>query len=806
MSRPAPLQLPRSRVAITAPPIAQRAPQAEDNIGAAAAPFALGALNVSPQPQRSAVTEVGPADDVHEREADAIARTVMRMPADVELQEAPEGVQRACAACEAEDKVQRLGVEEAEREHGPPDLAATPRQLTSGGAPLGAGLRGFYESRLGRDLSGVRIHQGGAAEAMADSISARAFTYGSHIWLGRGESAAPSETLSHEMAHVLQQTQPASLGDDAAEAGAAAPAAQRSARWVPLKPAAGEKDFEENRSGAHDAVIMEVSKDAGNADLLAEVPIPNGGFHRLRGRSNGYADFYKAEPALRLPGVIAAKDPAAKPSAKEEQATKEVASGQTELTPDDGPPEPPPDTSRVKKPHVPAPPNQQVENYDVDDWQPPWFTTWKEKNPKADTAGLEKAPISKGHRLNRDKIKQYQNPRVENDKVVGLDKAPTTIALGELKPGHNLKAREGGQKQLDRYIAGLTQVKEAVNAVKPEQRDGPGTWALKINKMSKGEISVPPGLHPRAAKPTFPRDLELKVKSEPLRNPIKAPGHLAFGKDPQGAGIWNYVFVPRNAPPTKKLTAGQSDAFEKHVKDLNKLIAKLKKNATKVKARRRAMAARPAKRHVIRRNTKPRKDSFELDAWEKDRKALAGRFNAWKSTDPGARTIEQQQAVREAYEKIAEEIKGVSAPATSAQERADSKMLHRLERIADRKFGPLLGKLRDKFGFIFVKLANAYDNFRKKLDDRKKRAPGDAPAAFAGWKKKAIRLLIKAATVGAGLLMEQVVQHFATCIDGLADQVVAKFEGELEENFGEEMDRIIDAFDTLRKRIETELD
>jgi Domain of unknown function (DUF4157) len=60
----------------------------------------------------------------------------------------------------------------------------------------------------GTDLSGVRIHTGGAAGASARSVNARAYTVGRDIVFGAGEYAPHTsrgrELLGHEAAHVLQ--------------------------------------------------------------------------------------------------------------------------------------------------------------------------------------------------------------------------------------------------------------------------------------------------------------------------------------------------------------------------------------------------------------------------------------------------------------------------------------------------------------------------------------------------------------------------------------------------------------------------
>jgi hypothetical protein len=98
---------------------------------------------------------------------------------------------------------------------GPTDTAFGLRVSTPGdarereaGAPLSVGARRFFEPRFGRDLGGVRVHQGASSEALARRIDARAFTLGSHIFFGAGEYAPETvrgrHLLAHELTHTLQ--------------------------------------------------------------------------------------------------------------------------------------------------------------------------------------------------------------------------------------------------------------------------------------------------------------------------------------------------------------------------------------------------------------------------------------------------------------------------------------------------------------------------------------------------------------------------------------------------------------------------
>lgn len=77
--------------------------------------------------------------------------------------------------------------------------------LHGSGAPLAADVRERLEAGFGADLAAVRVHQGAEAARMAQGHGARAFAFGHHVVLGRGESARDLALMAHEVAHVLQQ-------------------------------------------------------------------------------------------------------------------------------------------------------------------------------------------------------------------------------------------------------------------------------------------------------------------------------------------------------------------------------------------------------------------------------------------------------------------------------------------------------------------------------------------------------------------------------------------------------------------------
>jgi hypothetical protein len=207
--------------------------------------------------------EVNEPDDDFEREADAAAAAVMRMPDGAAsasgATSAPPRVQRMTATAmdslqrqqagldvhedekrrlrkerdEAEKKVKvrgdahdqtkerhkRKGEDEAatvrtKRKSSavPPLTASAEQQIEQsrgGGAALDSSTREFFEHRFGRDLGHVRVHNDAQAAQTARDLSAHAFTTSRDIYFGAGRyeptTARGRSLLAHEIAHTLQQ-------------------------------------------------------------------------------------------------------------------------------------------------------------------------------------------------------------------------------------------------------------------------------------------------------------------------------------------------------------------------------------------------------------------------------------------------------------------------------------------------------------------------------------------------------------------------------------------------------------------------
>lgn len=92
----------------------------------------------------------------------------------------------------------------------PPAIERGIEQARSGGQPLRQEVKAQTEKAFDFDFARVRVHSDEAADKLARSVRARAFTVGNHIFLGRGEYDAGGEradkVLAHELTHVVQQS------------------------------------------------------------------------------------------------------------------------------------------------------------------------------------------------------------------------------------------------------------------------------------------------------------------------------------------------------------------------------------------------------------------------------------------------------------------------------------------------------------------------------------------------------------------------------------------------------------------------
>ncbi|HRJ53115.1 MAG TPA: DUF4157 domain-containing protein [Candidatus Thiothrix moscowensis] len=145
---------------------------------------------------------IGEPDDVYEREADRVADQVMAMQTPVAPRSSPLQIQRF------------TGHSGGEGMDVPPSVA---RVLASPGRPLEPAIRTDMEQRFGHDFAGVKVHTGASAAQSARDVNALAYTVGNNLVFADGQFAPQAQggrrLLTHELAHVVQQSNLVSVGN-----------------------------------------------------------------------------------------------------------------------------------------------------------------------------------------------------------------------------------------------------------------------------------------------------------------------------------------------------------------------------------------------------------------------------------------------------------------------------------------------------------------------------------------------------------------------------------------------------------------
>ena len=164
---------------------------------------------------------VGAVNDKYEVEADNMANRVMRMsnPQQQNVSQTGALVQRKCAACEEEEKIQKkdetitpLIQRSSNSESGgqaPGHIESQINSSRGSGSSMDNGTKHFMESRFGTDFSDVKIHTGSQAVQMSRELNAQAFTVGNDIYFNEGKYSPNSDSgkhlLAHELTHTVQQ-------------------------------------------------------------------------------------------------------------------------------------------------------------------------------------------------------------------------------------------------------------------------------------------------------------------------------------------------------------------------------------------------------------------------------------------------------------------------------------------------------------------------------------------------------------------------------------------------------------------------
>ncbi len=188
------------------PAHALKTPASNPKLGTAARTHAL------PRGVQAKLKLGGTQDDA-EKQADRMAAQALQQhvpsPTAGASDSGRSSVRRALANNSLDTKSQRLDAPVEEEQALPDGLEREIAALQAGGQPLPPPVRADMEARFGLDLASVRIHTGGHAAQLNETLHAHAFTVGEHIAFNDGrfqpETGAGRFLLAHELAHVAQQ-------------------------------------------------------------------------------------------------------------------------------------------------------------------------------------------------------------------------------------------------------------------------------------------------------------------------------------------------------------------------------------------------------------------------------------------------------------------------------------------------------------------------------------------------------------------------------------------------------------------------
>jgi hypothetical protein len=167
-----------------------------------------------------------------------------------------------CAACE--EKAVHRRADAGSAQPSPAAAQGAVAALASGGRPLPETVRADFESKVGRDLSSVRIHTDAAAGTAARAIQARAYTLGRDVAFASGQfrpaDSDGQRLLAHEIGHVLQHGGDARLSPE--------PIVRRQSNEVTIRNDAGQPN-----AGKPAAAAAKMPPASGHSDTLNNVQL-----------------------------------------------------------------------------------------------------------------------------------------------------------------------------------------------------------------------------------------------------------------------------------------------------------------------------------------------------------------------------------------------------------------------------------------------------------------------------------------------------------------------------------------------------
>ena len=130
-------------------------------------------------------------------------------------------------------------------------LSATIDSKIGGGSGLDDGVKRTAEAAMGTSFEGVRVHRDAESDALNRSMTAKAFTTGSDIFLRGDQNPSDTSLMAHELTHVVQQRAMPASGLQGKMVGPAGDSYEQEADRVAEKVVSGQTQRLEDENHRH---------------------------------------------------------------------------------------------------------------------------------------------------------------------------------------------------------------------------------------------------------------------------------------------------------------------------------------------------------------------------------------------------------------------------------------------------------------------------------------------------------------------------------------------------------------------------
>lgn len=451
--------------------------------------------------------------------------------------------------------------------------------------------------------------------------------------------------------------------------------------------------------------------------------------------------------------------------------------------------------------------------------------------------------------------KKDRQPRLgTTNKIINIDKAPTDIKVGDIKPA-NEEVVNAGKKQVDNYRGGLEFTKNRVNCwsdLNPSSGNSP-QWNLTPGNFDSSSLSIPGDYAPGAGSTRQLGISDFNMVSDqarlrPKTEKILSPHNLGINIDGKlvalhaGGGVIAYAYVPvdYNAvidalslrKNSKELTAYAEFATTLQNKVILPLLTAPKKPKGKVKKTKQKttspnLSKIKGNRLTLQRKPKPKlEDNFKLGDWKKEHLQHQNNFRTKnKGTKDKLQFLELMYKVDANLSKAGVTVPGGKLPkkdkfdielGKSPKRKPQEKNLTSLYswmNIWSKEPMKFIGTLRDKFGSTFVKVANKFVAIKDKIDQKLKKAEKNNSPKGKSYGQIAVRAFWKALLRIGGVVLEDTIKLMVESLEsGLKkkmNQIIPlnteDLEKELENGFPE-LKKIKQTIDRLESDIEKKMD